>query len=110
MRAIFYGGHAAIADFEHVGIIPVAGASVGFQADLQIQNLCPTQLVFLAIPAIGDVTSGAPEVADVAGPEPGFVGAPLAEAEDDGPAGSFHRFSHAAVAGLAFSPARLAPT
>src|SRR5713101_99844 len=51
----------------------------------------------LATPAIGDVAGGAPEVANVARPEPGLVGAPLAEAEDDGAAGGFQGVAHGGV-------------
>src|SRR5258708_2417595 len=109
VRAVFGSGHAAIADFEHVGIIPVARASVGFQTDLQIQNLRPAEPVFLAIPTIGDVAGGAPEVADIARPEPGFVAAPLAEAENDGAASGFERVAHGGIGGLGVFRTGVAP-
>src|SRR5712692_3975021 len=107
--AVFSGGHAAIADFEHVGIVPMARAGVSFQTDLQIQNLGPAQPIFFAIPTIGDVAGGAPEIADIARPEPGFVAAPFAEAENDRAAGGFQRVAHGGVSGLGVFRAGVAP-
>ncbi len=32
-------GHAAVADLEHVGVVPVAGPGVGLEPDLQVEDL-----------------------------------------------------------------------
>ena len=49
VRAILGGGHAAIADFQHVGIVPVARSGIGLQTILQIQDLHHAEAVlFLA--------------------------------------------------------------
>src|SRR6516162_557586 len=94
MRAIFGNGHAAIADFEHVGIIPMARTSEGFEADLQVKDIehsvfaaGPVGPFFLAGPFVADVSGSAPQIADAFAQKPGFGGAPLADAEDDGPPG-----------------------
>src|SRR5712691_7901956 len=107
--AIFRRGHAAVTDFEHIGIIPVAWPGVSLQANLQIENLREAKVAFLAFPAIGDVAGGAPKVADVFCPKPGLVGAPLAEAENNGTAGGFQGVAHGGVGSLGVFGASVAP-
>ena len=113
VRAVFDGGHFAVADFEHVGIVPVAGAGVGFEAVFGVDNFHEAEAVLLAVPAVGDVAGGAPHVADVAGPEPRLVAAPFADAEENWAAGGFQRVAHGRVgplgAGLAGIFAGVAP-
>ncbi len=67
VRAIFSFGHAAIADFEHVGIVPVSGPSERIEANLQIDNVGHTQFaatpvgpLLLALPLVRNVAGGAP--------------------------------------------------
>src|SRR5216684_1584153 len=109
VRAVLGGDHAAVADFEHIGIIPVARAGVGFQANLQVQNLREAKATLLAFPTVGDVASGAPEVANVSGPEPRLVRAPLAEAENNGAARGLQSVAHGGVGGLGVFRAGVAP-
>src|SRR5437660_1046043 len=61
------------------------------------------------LPGVGDIAGRAPEIANVRGPEPGLVGAPLAEAEDDGAAGGLQGVTHGGVGGLSVFRAGVAP-
>ena len=84
----------AVADFEHVGIVPMAGAGVGFEALLLAEDGVD------AVPVGIDVAGGAPEVAAERGrPLPHGVPAVLAEREDDGAAGGLEGFAHFVVGG-----------
>nr|GFD01103.1 hypothetical protein [Tanacetum cinerariifolium] len=83
--AVFVGGHA-VADFQHVGVVPVAGAGVLAQVLLLVHNLhhtkrLPGAVVLDAVEAVVDVARGAPEVAHGGAPLPGLVVAPLTDAE-----------------------------
>ena len=110
MRARFGCAQARVADFEHVGIVPVAGAGVLLQTHLQLQNKLPAERVSaLAIVAIHDVAGGAPQMTDVFGPGPGLGVAPFAQAEDDRPAGGVDRITHRLISLLGVRRAVIAP-
>src|SRR5271154_3263215 len=101
MRAIFRDIHSTVADLQHVRIVPVPRASVGFETVLQVENPGEAHGIFLlAIPATGNVARGAPEIPDVLGPEPGLAGAPFAQAENDGPPAGSQGIAHGGVRGL----------
>ena len=91
---VLVGGHSAVADFEHVGVVPVAGAAV----------LCDVGLLVgdedhLAVGVV-DVVGGAPHLAADGGAKlPGFVEAVLAEAVEDGAVGGLEGVAHLAVGG-----------
>ena len=74
MGAVFFGLHAAIADFEHVGIVPVARAGEGRKTCLGEADCCHGGVV------VFDVAGGAPRVAaDDGSPAPDRLPAILAE-------------------------------
>ena len=81
--AVFVEGELAVADLEHVGVVPVAGGGVLGEAGLAEAD--PGHAVVAGV----DVVGGAPEVgADRRAPLPYGVAAVLAEAVDDGAAGA----------------------
>ena len=83
VRLVFGVGHAAVADFQHVGIVPVAGAGKLLAAGLQFEAD-----VLHGCPAVADVAGGAPQIAaDLLAPLADVQIAVLAEAVDDGAAG-----------------------
>src|SRR6202040_3052084 len=61
------------------------------------------------LPGGVDVAGRAPQVADVTGPQPRLVGAPLADAEDDRAAGGAQGVAHGLVRGARVLGVRLAP-
>src|SRR5207247_7693170 len=79
------GGQAPVADLEHVRVVPVAGAGVGMEVGLEVDDVHhphpPPALP--AVPAVLDVAGAAPEVAHPLRPEPGPGAPPLADAEHD---------------------------
>ena len=84
----------AVAHFKHVGIVPVAGAGIGFEALLLAEDGVD------AVPVGIDVAGGAPQVAAQRGrPLPDRIPAVLAEREDDRPAGGLQRLAHLVVGG-----------
>ena len=54
-------------------------------------------MVEFAVPARINIAGGAPGVADILCPVPGFVVAPFADAEQDRPAGGVQRVAHGGV-------------
>ena len=63
--AVFGERQLAVADFEHVGVVPVAGAGVAGESGLLAGDVVD------ALPAGFDVAGGAPEVAaELRGPTP----------------------------------------
>src|ERR1700761_2882978 len=73
--------HSAVADLEHVWIVPVSGARVAGEPGLREADERH------AIVLIGDVAGSAPEVsADLRAPLPNVAHTVLAETENDGPA------------------------
>src|SRR5580700_10089562 len=116
MRAIFGKSHAAVADFHHVRIVPVAGPGEGFEANLQVEDFDKAEFAaasiwpfFVAGPVVADVAGGAPEIADAIAPEPGLGGTPLAHAEDDGTAGGEKRVAHGRIGFFGVAFPRIAP-
>lgn len=107
MRARLGEREAAVADFKHVGIVPVAGtgelveavgADVVDKTVLEIEEPLPAGFpAFATIVGVVDVTGGAPEMADVGGPLPRLVLAPLADRKNHRPAGGEERVAHARV-------------
>src|SRR5436190_24199016 len=96
MRAVFGGGHTAVAYFEHVGIVPVSRLCMRVQRLVLVHNVHHSVAapvsgtpLLLACPPVLNIAGGAPEVdADLLPPQPGLAPAPLANAEDDrAPAG-----------------------
>src|SRR4029077_8929959 len=82
----------AVTDFEHVGIVPVAGAGVLLDAVLGARNEVHVVIV------VGNVVRGAPGIAaDRGAPFPDFAQAILAEAKDDRAAGFDESFVHPLV-------------
>ena len=112
-RSSFIG--QAVADFEHVGIVPMTRAGVGRAtvfADREFaarrsDARCRGQ----ATPSkLGpDVSRRAPEMADVLGPQPRLVVAPFAEAEDNRASGGVQRVAHGLVGFLGIGRAVFAP-
>src|SRR5579864_6449060 len=89
MSAVLGGGHSAIADFQHVRIVPVPRPGVGFQSDLFVHDvehavaaaIARTPL-FLSRPAILNVIGGAPPIsAALSPPKPWTMTPPLADAQ-----------------------------
>src|SRR5260370_21518024 len=78
VRAIFVAIHAAVADFQHVGIIPLARSGKRFQSVLRKTDEGHA-VIFIA-----DISGCPPEVARLRPPMPGSLHAPISNAEDDG--------------------------
>ena len=62
MRFVFAGCHTAIANFQHIRIIPVAGSGITFKSNLLVENLqnAKSAPVELAIETIADIGGCAP--------------------------------------------------
>src|ERR1019366_2399245 len=92
--AIFSQCEPAVANLEHVGIVPVAGAGVFGEACILIDDVDD------AHPVGPDVAGGAPEVAaERRSPLPRSVQAVLAKGVNDGAAGGLEGFAHLDVGG-----------
>jgi len=90
--AVFSEAELAVADFKHVGVVPVAGAGVAGEAGLLLEQVVD------AVPVGLDVAGGAPEVAAEGGrPLPDRIPPVLAEGKDDGAAGGFERLGHLVI-------------
>src|ERR1700682_6152062 len=101
MSAVFRRGHSAVADFQHVRIIPMPRPGKGLKTSLQIQDIehavAATIAGFpflFALPSVLDVTGSAPKISDSRGPKPRLALAPFANAEDDRPTGGVQRGAH----------------
>ena len=114
-------GQALVANLEHVGVVPMAGAGIFADAIalavgglhlgiLEVEDDFPALLpTLLAIIAVHDVASRAPEMANILGPFPGFGAAPFADTENDGPLGRVKGVAHAGVSVLGVGVAGVAP-
>src|ERR1019366_1111685 len=92
--AVLSQGEIAVADFEHVGIVPVARPRVFGQASLLADD------VVNAAPIGPHVTGGAPEVAAEGGrPLPNRIPSVLAEGVDDRVVGGLKGLAHLVVGG-----------
>ena len=99
-----------VADFQHVGIIPVIGPRVFFKTHLLVQDDFPPHVIHtLAVEAIPYVTRGAPEMADFRRPQPWLIVSPFTEAEDHGPACRVERIPHGFVRLLCVRGTMVAP-
>ena len=128
VRPLLAGRHAVgdavhgdhVPDFQHVRIVPVAGACVFAQGGVLFDDL--HHALRLPVPAalcrIGnrhrqergaDVVRGPPGVAYVRGPLPGLAGTPFADAEDHRPAGFPDCVAHQGVGALGIQVRRVAP-
>src|ERR1041385_9376912 len=87
MRTVLGCCHAAVADLQHVGIVPMPRPRIRFQPVLKIENMDDAHAapIAFAIPAVLNVARRAPQVANVSGPQPRFRRAPLADTENDRP-------------------------
>ena len=95
VRAVFIGVHAAVADLQHVGVVPVARTGVRRNSDLAEADLVH------GIPGVADVARRPPQVAaDLGSPRPDIRQAVLAQAVDDGPARMGKRIPHHLVDAL----------
>src|SRR5205814_6462471 len=79
--------HMAVADFQHVRIIPVPWTSKFLQTILSKPNQRH------AFVAVADVTRGPPQIAGLRSPAPRCFHAPVANAEHDGAAGLRQRIT-----------------
>src|SRR3979409_2029328 len=108
MRLVLHIGHAAVADFQHVRIVPVSWPGVGLQTYLLIENgqhpvgaASAVGPFFLTAPAVVDIAGRTPKVSpDFFAPEPRFGGAPLADAQYDWTTGSVECGADVGVGGL----------
>src|SRR6266849_4459794 len=95
--------HAAVADFQHVRVVPVAGAGEFFQPILREADERH------AVVFVRDVAGGAPEITGARSPGPRSFHAPVADAEDDGAAGLRDGIAEFRVLHGGFQAFRIAP-
>src|SRR6266481_430865 len=89
VRSILVGVHAAVADFEHVRIVPMSRSGKARQRCLAKTNRLHARVMVV------DVASGTPEIAAYAcAPLPHRVVAILAEAVDDWTTSATHGIAH----------------
>jgi hypothetical protein len=99
VQAIFVGGHPAIADLEHVRVVPVA--RLGMLDDLKLSEADALH----RFPAVADVEGSAPQIAAGLGaPLPHVARAVIAEAIDDGAAGLQQCVAHLLIGPAMFFP------
>ena len=98
LRAVLGGGQRAVADLQHVRVVPVPGPGVGGQAHVAVEDRQHAGVAGV------DVAGGAPAVADAGPPGPHAVLAPVAQAVQDRPAGRGQGVAHGGVAGLGGRP------
>src|SRR5437763_17106965 len=99
MRPVLRIRHAAVSDFQHVGVIPVSRSGERLQSNLLIQN-CKYSIraaaaifpLFLSSPAVLNIVGRAPEIAShLLSPQPRLMFAPFANAEHNRPAAGIKR-------------------
>src|SRR6185503_20202218 len=85
MRAILSCGHATVADFQHVRIVPTSRTGIRFESVLKIENVDHAHATPIAftIPTVLNVASRAPEIANAPGPQPRFRRAPLTDTKNN---------------------------
>src|SRR5438270_1399070 len=103
MRAVLVLRHAAVADLQHVRVVPGPGARRQRVLRVEIEQRDH------AGPPVADVTGGAPQVAGARAPLPRPVRAPLADAEHDGAAGLGERVAELGVLRRRVEPFGIAP-
>ncbi len=90
--AVLVVGHVAVADLQHVGVVPVARAGVGRSRNLLLD------IADHALPRVADVAGGAPQIAaHLRSPLLHAAHAVLAEAVDDGASRRLQRVAHLLV-------------
>src|SRR5580692_9248024 len=117
MRAVFGIRHAAVADFEHVRIVPMSRTGVRLNADLLVDDGEHSVRAATAVgpflrttPAIGDVAGRPPQVAaNLFAPEPRLGCSPFADAEHNGTAGGIKRRANVRIGGASILGAGVAP-
>ena len=80
---------AAIANFQHVWIIPAAGTGVSAEVYLKVQNLqhavlMPGAVIQDSVELRVNVAGRPPRMSNGLGPQPRFIFAPFAQAEKNG--------------------------
>src|SRR6266571_5251603 len=103
MRAVLRVRHPAVPDLEHVGIVPVVRPR-----ELR-EGLLPVEDGHNAVPAIGDIARGPPEMPEAARPFPWSIAAPFADGEHHRPPGRADRLGPRRVRGARVESARVAP-
>src|ERR1700676_4977627 len=96
MRAVLDVRHSAIADFEHVRIVPVPRSRVRLESRFLVENrqdtvgtATPILPFLLPSPAVADVARRAPQVSpDFFSPQPRLGFSPFANTEYDRAPGS----------------------
>src|SRR5688572_30242604 len=101
MRAVLVDLHS-IADLKHVGVVPSTGPCMDLQSFLFVEDphypeTRPGSVIFLTIPAIGDVAGRTPQMADVLRPFPWLVVAPFANADYDRPSSAEKSIAHCRI-------------
>src|SRR5689334_22414627 len=101
MSAVFSFGHS-VADFEHVGIIPVTRSGVIskwllFVDYSQYAPTRPRAVIFFTVPAGRNIACSTPQVTNVPGPLPWLVFAPLANTEHHRPTRRSYCVAHRGV-------------
>src|SRR2546423_14679116 len=97
MGSVFGITHVAVADFQHVRVIPVSGPRIGGKFVLSKADFRHR------VPGITNISRCPPEIsAYVRSPFPNLLPAVLAQAIDDGTSTSLQRLSHFLIDGLHF--------
>ena len=111
VRAALGEGHAAVADLEHVGVVPAARARVRVEVGDEVEDVGDADAAPLpaAVPAVLDVAGRPPEVADARGPGPGLVLPHSQMREDDRASRGPQRAAHAPVGLARVLALRVAP-
>ena len=107
MGAVFGRGHAAVADFEHVWIVPVSRARMGIQFGVRVNDVehaitaaVPRAPFLLTGPAVLNVVRGAPEISpDFFAPEPRLRLSPLTDTQHDGATAGIQGLTNICVGG-----------
>src|SRR5688572_10864001 len=113
MCAVLIDCHS-IADLKHIGVVPSTGPCVNLQSLLFVEDphyteTRPGSVIFLTIPAIGDVAGGPPQMAYVLRPFPRLVVAPFTDAEYDRPSSAEKSIAHCCVGSERIQPLTVAP-
>src|SRR5207237_1580043 len=85
MRAALVSGQLAVANLEHVGVVPVIWSSERMELGLTIEDRDDARPLGLNVPA------RAPEMTELTGPFPRARTSPLADRQDDWPPGGAER-------------------
>jgi len=92
MCAVFISGHAAVANLQHVGIVPATRTSIISPEIVLIDDASH------AVPVVTNVSGGTPAVADGLGPLGRIVNTPFTHGEEDGSACLVQSITHRRIA------------